>query len=85
MSYKVEITKSALKELKNLPKPVWKRVKTKLEPLHNYPNLQGIVDIKGYKNLYRLRVGDYRIVFLVDNDKVKVLVVKIGHRKHVYK
>ncbi|WP_274596519.1 type II toxin-antitoxin system RelE family toxin [Microcystis aeruginosa] len=60
------------------------RVSDSLEKLQQYPRPSGVVKLKGEDKMYRLRVGDYRIVYTIeDNDKI-IKVTRIGHRQDVY-
>jgi mRNA interferase RelE/StbE len=82
MMYKVEIKPKAIKDLKDIPKQDGKKIVEKLKLLEN--NLQG--DIKRLTNFtpeYRMRVGDWRILFEVDADKI--IVYRIQHRREAYK
>lgn len=82
MRYTVEFKPSALKDLKKLDKPEQKNIIEKIESLQN--NLSG--DVKHLTNFtpeYRLRVGDYRILFEVETGKV--IIYRVKHRKEVYR
>lgn len=75
---------SARKELDNLEKSIAFKIDKKLQDL-----VAGLanVDIKkmhGYTNAYRIRCGDYRIIFEVNRTIITILVIKVGHRKDVY-
>lgn len=81
--YKIVITKRAIKDLEKLNKEAKKRIKEKISILADDP----IGSSKKLSNpvigSYRFRIGDFRIIFDIDNDKVVVL--RIGHRKDIYK
>ncbi|MCK4983699.1 MAG: type II toxin-antitoxin system RelE/ParE family toxin [Victivallaceae bacterium] len=82
MQYKVKIKPQAIKDGKKIPKKTLKLIFEKIELLEN--NLQG--DVKHLTNFtpeYRLRVGNYRILFEIENNKL--IVYRIKHRKNVYK
>lgn len=49
------------------------------------PRPQGITKLKGHENLFRLRVGDYRIIYTIEEAVLVVLIVKVGHRREIYK
>ncbi|MBE9092198.1 type II toxin-antitoxin system RelE/ParE family toxin [Microcystis aeruginosa LEGE 11464] len=75
---------SAAKEFKKLPSSIRQRVSDSLEKLQQDPRPSGVVKLKGEDKMYRLRVGDYRIVYTIeDNDKI-IKVTRIGHRQDVY-
>ena len=84
MKYTVTILKLAEKFIVKLPKPEKERV---LKAIYQLPEGNDIKELKGKKNkgLYRLRVGDYRIIYSVDNGKLIVYVVDAGNRGDIYK
>jgi len=82
--YKIFFKKSALKELENIPKSTLQRILKKIQELPNNPKPAGSQKLSNY-NLYRVRQGDYRIVYFIDNKKLEVQIFKIGHRKEIYK
>lgn len=84
--YAVELTKSAAKEFKKLQKPIKNKVIEAFQFLSQnpYSELLKIKKLKGADSLYRIRFGDYRVVYEVKNNKLKILVIKIGHRKDIY-
>ncbi len=73
----------AKKELKAFPKPVIEQILKKLHSIRDKP-LDSIERLKGY-SLWKLRIGDYRAILYVDTGKQNIHVVKVGHRKNVYK
>jgi mRNA interferase RelE/StbE len=81
--YEVILQKPAEKFLKKLDKENQKRVISKLKELENNPHI-GIPLVGNLTGLWKLRIGDYRAVYQIDDDKLIVLVLKIGHRKNVY-
>ncbi|MGA9046534.1 type II toxin-antitoxin system RelE family toxin [Sulfuricurvum sp.] len=83
-SYKIEIKKSAVKEIENLPSVILKRVVTHIQELANDPRPLGCKKLSGDEK-YRLRVGDYRILYEIEDEIVMVYVVKVAHRKEVYR
>ena len=87
MTYRLLFLKEAVEEFKRLDKAVQQIIKEKLELLAQKPQAlrNNIKPLKGkYKGLYRLRVGNYRIIYKVDNDQLIILVIRIGHRGNVY-
>lgn len=84
--YSVELTKSAAKEFKKLQKSIKEKVIEAIRFLSQnpYTELLNIKKLKGAESLYRIRIGDYRIVYEVSDHKLKILIIKIGHRKDVY-
>ena len=81
----VLLAASAVKALKRIAKPDRDRIRTALAALADNPRPPGTVKLRGEEDLYRVRVGQYRIIYTVDDGAVTVLVVKIGHRRDVYR
>jgi len=82
--YRIEIKKSAVKEIKQLPAPDLKRVLIRIEELAEQPRPNDCQKLS-HQEKYRVRVGDYRILYTIEDGVLLVLVVKIGHRKDVYR
>ena len=85
MSYIIEFTTSAIRELKTLERAIQRRIATHIDSLAGKPFPAGSKKLQGEPNLYRIRVGDYRILYRVDGKRVTILIVKIGHRRDVYR
>ncbi len=85
MSYRLIIKPSAEKELDHLPRNVVKRVVDRLADLPDNPRPAGVVKLAGSKNTYRVRIGDYRIVYQVDDAGQSIFVTIIAHRREVYR
>ena len=85
MSYKVIFKDSARKELYRLPDKTIQRILTAIEGLADEPRPAGVKKLKGKgESLWRIRVGDYRIVYLIE-DSIKLIDIrKIGDRKEIY-
>lgn len=84
-SYKVEFTKSAKKALDRIPNTVRNQLAVKIYSLKDDPRPDGCKKLKGEKDLYRIRVGNYRVVYLIQDGRLIVVVVKVGHRRDVYR
>ena len=85
--YKVELTKTAFKDLQKLPKHIQKIIIDKLDILSQNPDLlkNNIKTLKGkYKGLKRLRVGKYRIIFEERETELVILIIRIAHRGEIY-
>jgi len=82
--YSVEVKFSARKELDALPSLVLARVVRKLESLADVPRPAGCKKLKGYKDQWRIRIGDWRVVYLIDETVKLVSIVRIAHRREVY-
>jgi len=83
-SYAVELKPSARKELESLPDSVLARVIRKLESLQHEPRPAGCKKLRGYKDSWRVRIGDWRVVYIVDDTAKLVSVTRIAHRREVY-
>lgn len=82
--YKIEIKKSAAKEIVNLPQRDLRSVLEKIQSLAENPRQHGSKKLSGHEK-YRVRYGDYRILYLINDNILVVLVVQVGHRKDVYR
>jgi mRNA interferase RelE/StbE len=85
VAYTVEIKRSAAKELAALPADARRRVSAKIESLANDPRPPGCEKLAGEQNAYRVRTGDYRIVYEIRDTELIVTVIRIGHRREVYR
>lgn len=82
--YVVEVKPSARKELEGLPGAVLARAVRKMESLSDVPRPPGCKKMKGYRDHWRIRVGDWRIVYIIDDGAKLVSVTRIAHRREVY-
>jgi mRNA interferase RelE/StbE len=83
--YRVEIARRAVKALAALPRTEQQRVRAAIDLLAENPRPPGCVALTGEAHAYRVRVGDYRIVYEVFDDRLVVQVVRVGHRRDVYR
>lgn len=79
MAYRVEVTPYALRQLSALPDDVQRRLRPRIDALADHPRPRGAEKLRGEADIYRLRVGDYRILYTVQDEVLVVLVVRIGH------
>jgi mRNA interferase RelE/StbE len=84
MPYQVFVNPKVEKTLSNLDKKTSIKIRDRIRELAIDPRLMGAIKLSGEKNTYRTRVGDYRIIYEIYDEKVLVLIIKIGHRKDVY-
>jgi len=85
MSYQIQIKRSAQKELEALPKREQRRIIRTLEALSEEPRPPGARKIVGGEDLYRLRVGDYRVVYQIKEEIFTIWVIRIGHKRDIYR
>ena len=85
MPYRLEIKDSARKQIARLSKPDQRRVMAAIAELGDTPRPGGVRKIVGADNAYRIRVGDYRIVYEILNRVLTVYVVRVAHRKDAYR
>jgi len=83
--YKVVLSKKAEKQLDNIPDQYYISIKTHLKGLENNPRPYGYKKLIGYSDLYRIRINNYRIIYSIFDDILKVEVINIDHRKQIYK
>ena len=84
MAYTVILKRSAEKELDRLPDALHRRLAAKLLELKTNPRLPGVQKLQGHDG-YRIRIGDYRVLYLINDQTEIVLVTAIGHRREVYR
>ena len=82
--YTVKIVKSALKEIKNLPKKDILKVLKKLHSLEKNPYQLRLKKLKKEENIFRIRCSKYRILFEINEDKKLIIITRIRHRKESY-
>ena len=79
----IELRKSAVNDLKSLPKTLKDVVHSKIAELVNFPNVSNIKKLTNFEPAYRLRIGDYRVLFDIKNDNI--VIGRVLHRKESYK
>ena len=84
-SYSIEWKSSALRELRKLPKQVLDRILPAVASLSTDPRPQGVRKLSGSDHTYRIRVGDYRIVYDVLDLRLVILIIRVRDRKDAYK
>jgi mRNA interferase RelE/StbE len=85
MRYEIQLTPVAVRELRRLSNPLQKRLGGAIERLRSEPRPSGVKKLQGEDGLYRVRVGEYRIVYEIRDALLIVVVVRIGSRQQVYK
>ena len=85
MAYRVEVKRSAEKDLATLPKRDQRRIISAAEDLADNPHPEGVRKLTTIEDAYRLRAGNYRIIYQIAENVLTVFVVRIRHRKDVYR
>ena len=84
-SFRISWKSSALKELRSLPREVVARIVGKVEMLAEEPFPPGSKKLVGSQHTYRIREGDYRVVYNVLTQQILIEVIRVGHRRDVYR
>ena len=85
MSYRIRVAPAAVRQLRKLDASARRRVQAAVELLADQPRPSGAKKLVGGAGEWRVRTGDYRIVYQIDDDVLLVLVVAVGHRRDVYR
>lgn len=83
--YAVTFSRSARKELEKLPPQLVERLFPKIESLATQPRPAGCKKLKGGQDLWRIRLGDYRVIYLLDDGRRAVNIVAVSHRSEAYR
>ena len=83
--YNVSFKETARKEFYSLPKKILSRVASSIDNLSENPRPQGVKKLKGQtESLWRIRIGDYRVIYAID-DKIRIINIRrVGHRRDIY-
>ena len=84
-SYKVIFKPSVEKDLRSLPRSLVTRIFKHIDALKNDPFPRQSIKLSGTEQLYRVRIGEYRMIYGVDKDSLQVIVHYVRHRKDVYR
>lgn len=85
MSYQVDIAPAAQREVKRLPSEVLRKVDAVVLTLALHPRPHGGIKLEGTANEYRVRVGDYRILYVIDDTARHVIIAHVRHRREAYR
>jgi mRNA interferase RelE/StbE len=85
MRYTIDIKPVAKRFIKKLPEDLQTRIITALKKLETNPRLPGVIKLHGFENRYRLRVGNYRVIYEIRDAVLLVLVVEVVHRGGAYR
>lgn len=84
MAYHVELTTAAARQVRKLPRPARDRVLDAIEDLGDDPRPHGVKKLRGEQTAWRIRIGEYRVIYDVFDSKLLVTVVRATHRSKVY-
>ena len=84
MTYRVEVAPAALRQLRKLDRAAQRRVQAAIELLTIEPRPSGAKKLVGGNGEWRVRTGDYRVVYEIHNSVLLILVVAVGHRRDIY-
>ncbi len=85
MNYQIQLSRSAERQLERFSPELRQRISSHITVLREEPRPFGSIRVKGRKDAFRIRVGDYRILYEVQDELLLVLVLKIAHRSDVYR
>jgi mRNA interferase RelE/StbE len=83
--YEIEIAPAAERALKKLPADIQRRIIKGILKLEVNPRPSGVKKLSGEEDLYRVRIGDYRVIYQIRDGELIVLVVRVAHRREVYR
>lgn len=85
--YAVVFKRSALKELETLPDRIQQKILDSVQLLAINPRTELLHSkkLKGADTLFRIRVGDYRVIYTIEDNVIRITVIKIGHRREIYR
>jgi len=84
-SYRIEVSATAEKQIRKLPREDQVRVLRAIRPLATEPLPPGSRKVRGYDDVFRIRVGTYRILYRVEGRRLLIIILKIGHRREIYR
>jgi len=83
--YRIELAPAAVRQLESLPRKVQVRISGKINALASDPRPPGCAKLRDSEDIYRIRIGDHRVLYQVKDKVLLVLVVKVGKRGEIYK
>ena len=85
MTYRLKITDTAEKQWRRIARSAQERVRSRILALADEPRPRGCVKLRGDPKTYRIRIGDYRVIYDVDDEDRTVTILKVKHRRDVYR
>jgi mRNA interferase RelE/StbE len=83
--YKIEFTNSAARELRDLPGELQRRIALMIDRLASDPRPHGVRKLAGHELLYRVKVGQYRLIYEIDDKKAAIKITRVRHRRDAYR
>ncbi len=83
--YRIEVSTTAEKQIRRLERDDQLRVLRVIRDLATTPRPRGCRKLRGYDDVFRLRVGTFRVLYSVEPDRILVIILKVGHRKDIYR
>jgi len=84
-NYSIRLTKEAVRQIRRLPPQIRSRVQTRIDDLATSPRPPGCEKLQGSDRHFRVRVGDYRIIYQIEDEHLIITVVQAGHRRDIYR
>ena len=84
MKYKITFTRRAARELEEVAGPDRQRIGKRIDLLAENPRPNGVRKLQGADNLYRIRAGDFRVIYSIDDGLLTILVIRVGNRRDIY-
>ena len=81
----IEVSATAERQLRSLPKPDQVRIVRTIRKLAIEPRSRGCRKLRGYNDVYRIRSGRFRVIYSIEDARLIIIILKIGHRKSVYR
>jgi mRNA interferase RelE/StbE len=85
MNYQIKILNHAKRQVKSISKYVQEQIKITIKNLGDNPRPVGVIKLSGKQDLYRVRVGDYRIIYQIEDNVLLIIIVSVGHRREIYR
>jgi len=82
--HRLEFSSTAARQLRKLDRAEAVRIRSAIEQLRDQPRPPGVTALQGRRGYFRVRVGDYRVIYSVDDGRLIVLVAALGHRREIY-
>jgi len=83
MKYDIVMSRNAIKDLANIQKEYAVKIRNKITELAENPRNNAVVKLK-FRNSWRIRIGDFRVIFDINNEEKRVYILRIAHRRNIY-